>query len=74
MLAAGAQITITNIYRLLSLISFDPQNTPRREHPRFTAKETEAQKSRFDRGITSVLWVLAETPALDSSSNHHLLY
>lgn len=74
MLNAGAQITIPNIYRLLSLISFDLQTTPKHEHPRFTAKETEAQKSRFDRGITCVLWVLAETPALDSLSNHHLLY
>lgn len=42
--------------------------------PDLQLRKTEAPKSRFDRGITSVLWVLAETPALDSSSNHHLLY
>lgn len=64
--------TIPNIYRTLSLISFDSKNTAWQKHPDFTAKETRPRKVDFNRGITSGTWVLAETPAPDSYSDHLL--
>lgn len=58
------EYTIPNIYRTLSLVSFDPKNTAWKKHPDFTAKETRPRKVDFNRGITSGTWVWPKLPPL----------